>query len=88
MLQHYLAAISRKLLTGDATEHTYRGDLQSLLEEVSGSKVQAINEPKRSAAGAPDYILKRGVIPVGWIEAKDIGKNLAEVDQIKNINLF
>jgi predicted helicase len=34
------------------------------------------NEPSRVACGAPDYILTRKHIPVGYIEAKDIGADL------------
>ena len=34
------------------------------------------NEPRRIACGAPDFIVTRGVIPVGYIEAKDIGTHL------------
>jgi predicted helicase len=35
--------------------------------------VRATNEPKRQECGAPDYILTKKDIPVGFIEAKDIG---------------
>src|SRR5207253_3046474 len=35
--------------------------------------VRATNEPKRQSCGAPDYILTKRDIPVGFIEAKDIG---------------
>jgi hypothetical protein len=55
----------------------YRGDLQHLLESIV-SDVQVTNEPKRVECGAPDYILTRKQIPIGYIEAKDIGKNLDE----------
>src|SRR5690606_13617175 len=34
------------------------------------------NEPQRIACGAPDYILTRNDIPVGYIEAKDVGVDL------------
>ena len=34
------------------------------------------NEPSRVACGAPDYIITRKNIPVGYIEAKDIGADL------------
>jgi hypothetical protein len=34
------------------------------------------NEPSRIECGAPDYILTRKNIPVGYIEAKDVGKDL------------
>jgi predicted helicase len=35
--------------------------------------IKATNEPKRQSCGAPDYILTNKDIPVGFIEAKDIG---------------
>ncbi len=35
--------------------------------------IRATNEPKRQSCGAPDYILTKKEIPVGFIEAKDIG---------------
>jgi hypothetical protein len=38
--------------------------------------VEVTNEPQRFECGAPDFILKRKGIPVGYIEAKDIGKPL------------
>jgi predicted helicase len=34
------------------------------------------NEPARVACGAPDYMLTRKDVPVGYIEAKDIGVDL------------
>ncbi|MDZ7613388.1 MAG: hypothetical protein U5K51_06480 [Flavobacteriaceae bacterium] len=37
------------------------------------STIRATNEPKRQSCGAPDYILTKKDIPVGFIEAKDIG---------------
>lgn len=35
--------------------------------------ISATNEPKRQSCGAPDYILTQKEIPIGFIEAKDIG---------------
>ncbi|MDO8966333.1 type ISP restriction/modification enzyme [Algoriphagus sp.] len=69
----YLHSLNTRYRLGNATEHTFRGDLQNLLESLVPD-VSATNEPKRQACGAPDYILtnKKG-IPVGYIEAKDIG---------------
>ena len=34
------------------------------------------NEPRRIACGSPDYIVSKGEIPVGYIEAKDVGADL------------
>ena len=53
-------------------EHTYRGDLLQLLETLL-TDVRVTNEPKRQSCGAPDYILTKKEIPVGFIEAKKIG---------------
>ncbi len=71
-LDHYIDNINQRYKLGNATEHTFRGDLQQLIESIVVG-VRATNEPKRQACGAPDYILTRNDIPVGFIEAKDIG---------------
>jgi hypothetical protein len=52
----YLSALNSRYRLGNATEHTFRGDLQQLLESLAPG-ISATNEPKRQACGAPDYIL-------------------------------
>lgn len=71
-LDQYLNNLNQRYQLGNATEHTFRGDLQQLLESLVPT-IQATNEPKRQSCGAPDYILTKKDIPVGFIEAKDIG---------------
>jgi predicted helicase len=71
-LQQYIENIDKRYRLGNATEHTFRGDLQQLLESLVPT-IRATNEPKRQSCGAPDYILTKKDIPVGFIEAKDIG---------------
>jgi len=71
-IDQYIANINQRYKLGNATEHTFRGDLQQLLESLVPD-IRATNEPKRQSCGAPDYILTKGDIPVGFIEAKDIG---------------
>jgi hypothetical protein len=71
-LSQYIETISQRYNLGNATEHTFRGDLQQLIESLVPD-IRATNEPKRQSCGAPDYILTRKDIPVGFIEAKDIG---------------
>jgi predicted helicase len=46
--------------------------LQQLIESLVPT-IRATNEPRRQSCGAPDYILTKKDIPVGFIEAKDIG---------------
>ncbi|SFU01793.1 hypothetical protein SAMN04489724_3332 [Algoriphagus locisalis] len=72
-VSEYLQSINSRYRLGHATEHTFRGDLQNLIESLVPN-ISATNEPKRQACGAPDYILtNKKEIPVGFIEAKDIG---------------
>lgn len=71
-IQRYIDNLQQRFQLGNATEHTYRGDLQQLIESLV-PEVRATNEPKRQACGAPDYILTKRDIPIGFIEAKDIG---------------
>ena len=54
----YIASINHRYLIGNATEHTYRGDLQLLLEALLPG-IRATNEPKRQKCGAPDFILAK-----------------------------
>ncbi len=71
-IEQYIVNINNRYKQGNATEHTFRGDLQQLIESLVPT-VSATNEPKRQKCGAPDYILTKKDIPVGFIEAKDIG---------------
>jgi type I restriction-modification system DNA methylase subunit len=61
--------------TGVATEHSYRSALEALFNGLDDN-VHALNEPKRIACGAPDFIIQRGEIIIGHVEAKDVGLGL------------
>ena len=74
-INSYIESISKRYALGNATEHTFRGDLQRLIEELVPDAA-ATNEPKRIQCGAPDYVITRKEIPIGYIEAKDIDKDL------------
>ena len=74
-IQKYVDNINRRFQTGISREHSYRGDLQLLLETLAPD-VLVTNEPARIACGAPDYVITKKDIPVGYIEAKDIGLDL------------
>jgi len=80
VVKQYLTQLKQRYQAGGATEHSYRGDLENLLKElVQGIKIT--NEPKRLEFGAPDYVIKRKDIPIGYIEAKDIGVDLNKVEK-------
>jgi predicted helicase len=76
-IETYLANITTLHKTGIAREHSYRGDLQTLLGSIL-KDLLVTNEPAHIECGAPDYILTRKGIPIGYVEAKDIGVNLAD----------
>lgn len=74
-LQRYLENLRAEHARGVATEHSYRPALKDLLEEIVPG-IRAVNEPKRDACGAPDYLISRRDLTLGYIEAKDIGVDL------------
>jgi len=74
-LPQYVQKLNTLYQTGNAREHSYRGDLQNLLMAILPDTL-VTNEPARVACGAPDYVLTRKDIPIGYIEAKDIGVDL------------
>ncbi|MCX5832042.1 MAG: DNA methyltransferase [Deltaproteobacteria bacterium] len=83
----YLQAVENALQAGNATEHTHRPALKALLESLD-PQVTATNEPQRIACGAPDYIITRNGLTVGYIEAKDVGKSLAETERTDQLKRY
>ena len=78
LLQNYITNLNRLFQTGNAREHSYRGDLQELLNQIiNDDEIIVTNEPARIRdVGAPDYSITKKDIPLGYIEAKDINKPL------------
>lgn len=75
-IQQYLGNVSKRLHSGIAGEHSYRGDLEALIRSLAPG-VDLTNEPlKITNCGNPDFVITRQEIPIGFIEAKDIGKDL------------
>ena len=75
-IEQYLTALNTRYITGIASEHSYRADLEALVRQLI-SGIEVTNEPSQvTDCGNPDYVITRKNIPIGYIEAKDIGKNL------------
>ena len=70
-INNYITEIGKIYKTGKATEHSYRPALKTLLENLT-TDLTITNEPKHIKCGAPDYIITRDDIPLGYVEAKDI----------------
>jgi hypothetical protein len=81
----YIREIRKNLDKGDSTEHTHRPALKTLLE-ACGKDIDATNEPRRIACGAPDFNISRKGVPLGHVETKDVGINLDEMERGKGPN--
>ncbi|AJI57966.1 N-6 DNA Methylase family protein [Francisella philomiragia] len=74
--QQYLEQLNKRYKTGISREHTYRKDLEDLLVSLV-KDIDVTNEPANvTDCGNPDYVITKKDIPIGYIEAKDIGKDL------------
>ena len=67
-----------------ATPQRTRTALKTLIESLA-SGVTPTNEPKRLECGAPDFAVSRkaahGPVTLGHVEAKDVGKDLNEIEE-------
>lgn len=88
-LLDYVRKLERALKRGNSTEHTHRPALKELLESLN-DKIIATNEPKRSDCGAPDYVIsrKRDHLSLGYVEAKDVGVDLAEIERGEQLKRY
>lgn len=87
-IKTYLGTIEQALRAGNATEHTHRPALEVLLEALAGTDVDAINEPRQIECGAPDFIVVRGTVPLGYVEAKDVGADLGRVERSEQLGRY
>ncbi|MDT0646974.1 type ISP restriction/modification enzyme [Zunongwangia sp. F260] len=72
----YLEIVNSRYTSGISREHSYRADLENLLRSIL-TNIDVTNEPANvTDCGNPDYVLTNGKIPIGYIEAKDVGKDL------------
>jgi len=75
-IRAYLKEVAAIQRGGKFTEHSFRAALQKLLQALLPG-VDITNEPGMiMEGGAPDYVLARKSIPLGYVEAKNIDKSL------------
>jgi len=87
LFAQYTRAIEEELAGGNATEHTHRPALKTLVEGLSAGII-ATNEPKHIECGAPDFVVRKGATTIGYIEAKDIGKSLDEAEKTDQLKRY
>ncbi|UAM96845.1 DNA methyltransferase [Polaribacter litorisediminis] len=85
---NYIANLIKRFASGISREHSYRGDLETLIRTLV-TTVEITNEPANvTDCGNPDYVITRAKIPVGYIEAKDVGKDLNSKSYKEQFNRY
>ena len=82
IIHKYLSEVKAKFRTGQALEHAYRPAFARLME--SFPDIHAINDPKRSEHGAPDFVFQKkssSRIIQGYAETKDLNGDLDKVEK-------
>ncbi len=75
-VNNYVTKIAQRVKDGHTSEHTFRGDLEILINALVPA-VNVTNEPSQiTDCGNPDFLISAKDIPIGFIEAKDVGKDL------------
>lgn len=86
----YVEKVLRELATGQATEHSFRPALKDLLGALDET-IEAINEPKQSEHGAPDFVIigkKNKDIKLGYGEAKIPGETLDKIEKSEQMDRY
>ncbi|NCU30859.1 hypothetical protein EOL73_03830 [Candidatus Saccharibacteria bacterium] len=85
----YLNEVREQFESGHAIEHAYRPALKALMS--SFEDVVAVNDPKHSEHGAPDFVfLKKSnnKIIKGYAEAKDITVSLDKTEKSNQMQRY
>lgn len=87
-LRAYFKEIGEIFADGRATEHSYRLELENLVKALGGFGIRALNEPAQSDCGAPDFVVQKVGVPIGYIECKNIGSNLNKIQNGEQLTRY
>src|SRR5688572_15566758 len=88
-IRTYLDEVQKQFDSGQAREHSYRPPMERLM--MSFDKVHAVNEPKHSDHGAPDFVFlsdNNNDLILGYAEAKDIGVSLDKTEKTNQMDRY
>lgn len=92
ILKDYLSQIQN--ITEKDKEHTYRTFLHTLLikikEKVAYTNIKIIHEPNndKEGRGAPDFLITKDSLILGYIENKRINEDLSKILQTQQIKKY
>ena len=78
LISQYIQTVDTIYQTGETTEHSFRGALETLLNSFlpkpkkNSVPIKIITAPKRKEYGAPDFELRKGDTIISFIETKDL----------------
>jgi hypothetical protein len=78
IIADFISKVLDAYKTGIAREHAYRPALHDLLKAL-GDDLTPVNDAAKSEVGAPDFIVLKGEIPIGHLEAKDINLDIRKL---------
>jgi predicted helicase len=81
----YLKSIQKNLQEG--SERSHYPALKELLDD-SDKAIDAVIEEKGNKAGIPDFTVKRRELLVGYVEAKDVGIDLDQVEKTEQLKRY
>lgn len=87
-IARYLDEVAEQFYSGHAKEHAYRPALKELMSTFDDTI--AVNDPKHSEHGAPDFIFRKrsNEIIKGYAEAKDIGVSLDKTEKTDQMTRY
>lgn len=89
LIEAYISELREQFVTGHAREHAYRPALKKLMN--SFDDVTAINDPKRSDNGNPDFVFLKtsnSNIILGYAEAKDITVDILKTAKTEQLRRY
>jgi hypothetical protein len=92
-VMNYLKNLSSEDIA-NITEHSHRGLIKNLLdiiiEQNQFKNIKILHEPKRDkkGKGAPDFLIKRNGVVLGYIENKKLEAKLDDKDIEKQIEKY
>ncbi len=81
----YLKSIQKNLEKG--SERSHYPALKALLDNPD-NEIDAVVEEKGNKAGIPDFTVKRRELLVGYVEAKDVGSDLDQIEKTEQLKRY
>jgi hypothetical protein len=81
----YLKSIKKNLQKG--SERSHYPALKNLLDDPANG-IDAVIEEKGNKAGIPDFTIKRRELLVGYVEAKDVGLDLDQIEKSEQLQRY